>query len=532
MPRVSFEQHCRKIAKEFLLTAVVVDDELSVRGEQNVHGGLKSPGQRPIEPPRGSMDLRVLPSRPLDVDPITWSFARQGMVCGLVSPHEDQHHQRDLAKAVARADIVILDWRLSRETGANALPLLGRILVDDQRHRLRLIAFYTGEPDRERILHKITERLRGLDIPYRTVSTNEDYPNAIDFGACRIVVYGKPGPDGRDLDTVVKGDELAHRLIEDFANMVEGLLPSLVLAALTSVRDNVYRVLERFGSTLDPAFLAHRACLPLPLDSEQHIVEQIASELHGIMEDAVVRTSPAGIQAIELWLADRFDDGNVVFGPKKKEVPVHEVIDMLTHGVEEKPGRLRTKGKDYNILCDGFSGGADNSRELDRHLASAMSFRQVLEGGTRQLLMGTVVRQIGSTDAVTLLCVTPRCDSVRLKQPSSSFLFLPLAGPKAKTLQLVVPSAGDGHTRMTICMDPSGWRTVDFAPDPTSECVVAGRTGKDESFVFRDVSGIEYEWVGELKAEFAQSVAQAIAARMSRLALNKSEWLRRSEGLG
>ena len=36
-------------------------------------------------------------------------------------------------------------------------------------------------------------------------------------------------------------------------------------------------------------------------------------------------------------------------------------------------------------------------------------------------------------------------------------------------------------------------------------------------------------WVGELKGEFAQSIGHAVAERMSRIPLNKSEWLRRSE---
>ena len=66
-------------------------------------------------------------------------------------------------------------------------------------------------------------------------------------------------------------------------------------------------MLERFAPDLDPAFLTHRACLPQPPESEQHMVEQIASELHGIMEGAVSsRASPAGIAAIELWLKSRF----------------------------------------------------------------------------------------------------------------------------------------------------------------------------------------------------------------------------------
>ena len=527
----SFSEHFREIARRFLLTAVVVDDELSVARDTPVHGDLTPPGRRERKRPRKSTDLETDAPRPLDIDPITWSFARQGMVCGVLSPNETGQglREQDLATAVARVDIVILDWKLDRESGADALPLLHGILKDDRRHRLRLVAFYTGEPDREAIRDRIVESLGGLDSLYRTVSVSDEEGGAIDFGPCRIVVYGKPGSGARDVNGVVPEAELADRLIGDFADMVEGLLPSLVLTALASVRDNEYRVLERFGRSLDPAFLAHRACLPQPPDAGQHIVEQIASELHGIMEDAVGgrKPTPTGIDAIKLWLADRFGGENVVFGPNK-EMSLPEVLEMLAHGVEEKPGPLRTAGKDHDILSRGFSGGDGDSRELDRRLASVMSFRQVIEGTLPQLSMGTVVRPVGAGTEATLLCVTPRCDSVRLKRPSS-FLFLPLSDPKSDTPQLVVPTQDNEHRRMTVSMNPSLWRIEDFLPDPEQECVLAAGGEPGQPFTFKDVSGGEYRWVGELKAEFAQSIAQSIAERMSRMPLNKSEWLRRSE---
>ncbi len=115
MPNNSFVQHCREIAERFLLTAVVVDDELSV-ADPSVHGGLTVPGRGATVPraPRSVDPHPDQPPRPLDLGPITWSFARQGMVCGVVSPREEQNDHEALAEAVARADIVILDWRLSR----------------------------------------------------------------------------------------------------------------------------------------------------------------------------------------------------------------------------------------------------------------------------------------------------------------------------------------------------------------------------------------------------------------------------------
>lgn len=534
MPNNSFQEHCREIAKRFLLTAIVVDDELSVRGNIDVRPGLTPPPPTPRAPtPEPVATGTDTPPRPLDVGSITSSFARHGMICGVASPPSDPNDTEYLVRAVARADILILDWRLRRATGENSLPLLQRILRDDQAHRLRLVAFYTGERSVGGIRTEILEGLKELGGPYQTAAPAADDPDAIQAGPCRVVVYGKPGLPTPEPIMIATEDELPDRLIADFANMVEGLLPSVVLTGLAAVRENVYRILERFGSELDPAFLAHRACLPVPQDAQSHIVEQIASELHGIMGDAVRNGRPAGIDAIEYWLTDKFQGANVVFDPGDKEMSTAEVMDMLTHGIEAKPGTLRQQGKDYYVLSSGFSRRAADSWERDRRLASAMSFREVIEDVPRQLSIGTVVRiaEAESTQEDTLLCVTPACDSVRLAGPSS-FLFLPLIDPKPNTLQLVVPSAGSGYERMTVCLEPARWWSADFKPNTIPGPVVAGPGEDGTAPVFVDTGERRYHWVGELKPEFAQSVAHAIANRMSRIALNKSEWLRRSERVG
>lgn len=527
-----FTQHCREIVRRFLLTAVVVDDELSTTGDPPVHGHLTPPGRgAPTRRAPAAAQPQTPSPRPLRVDPITWSFASQGMVCGVVSPQEEESGHEDLAKAVARADIVILDWRLNPTTGANALPLLKRILTDDQPHRLRLIAFYTGERHHESIRDKIVECLNGLDGPDRVVISG-DGSGTIDFRACRIVVYGKPDSGVVEPGTVIKEEALAERLIADFADRAKGLLPSVVLTALGAVRENVHRLLECFGRDLDPAFLVHRACLPQPPESEQHIVEQIASELHGIMDDAVGDRSPAGIEAIGHWLKERFGDRGIVLAPPKegaqgKGMSHDEVLAMLERGIEAEPGPLKEKGKEFDLLSHGFSGGADNSREIDRGLAAAMTLRQAPPDSWRQLSMGTVVVRTGSDEPATLLCVTPRCDSVRLTD-KTAFLFLPLTDAKA-TPQIVVPVGANQHRRMTISLNPSQWRSLDFVPESDRQCVLARRNGTDQPFIFEDAYGEEYRWVGELKPEYAHSIAQAIAVRMSRIPLNESEWIRRSQ---
>lgn len=520
-----FAEHCQKIAQRFLLTAIVVDDELSLSKLPPPHPNIETPNPLTVTPEDKLENHQQL--RSVNVDLITSSFLHAGMVCGVVSPQEG-HDDDTLAQTISRADIIVLDWQLSQKTGKTALPLLEQILLEEPRYQLRLIAIYTGELDPRGILEEIAESINGIKTDAHSASVNYELC-MIDFGACRIVIYLKEGtyPVNEHLDRVVSEKDLPDHLISDFASKVEGLLPSVVMTALTAVRENVYRVLARFGPDLDPAFLTHRACLYHPHESEQHIVEQIASELHGIMDDAITESSPAGIEVIKHWLSNRFEDDLVVFASNRKH-SVAKVLDMLERGLEDKRDRL-VSPRNFKILSHGFSKCAENSANLDLRLASAMSFRQVLDQEQRQLTMGTVIQRAESESEEFLICVTPKCDSVRLTE-KSSFLFLPLSDPKQKTVQIIVPVGENEYRRMSIFMEPSGWRIMIFKPDTRQQCVLAYSDSSDNTFMLQDVkNGHKYRWMGELKPEFAQSIAQKIADRMSRVPLNKSEWLRRSE---
>ena len=521
-----FAEHCLKIAQRFLLTAIVVDDELNLSKLPQPHGNLRIPSTSAVTSEEKSGDQQ--PLRSLNADLITSSFSRAGMVCGVVSP-EEGNDDLALVKTLTRADIVILDWQLSRTSDRTALPLLKQILSEGPRHQLRLIAVYTGENDPPEILERIANGIDGTLINGQNSSVDRG-PFMIDFFACRIVVYLKEGtyPVSEYSNRIVSEQDLPDHLISDFASKVEGLLPSVVMTALTAVRENVYRVLERFESGLDPAFLAHRACLYHPQESEQHIVEQIASELHSIMDDAISRSSPAGIEVIKHWFSGRFAGDKVIFG-SGHEHPVENVLDMLERGLEDKANRLLDPQKKFNILSYGFSKGAENSEALDLRLASAMSFRQVLDQRQRHLTMGTVIHCAESGSEEFLICVTPKCDSVRLTE-TTSFIFLPLSNPKQKRVQIVVPVGENDFRRMSISTKSSNWRIMDFNPDSKQRCVLAYSDNSDRTFKFQSVNNNQkYRWIGELKPEFAQSIAQEIAGRMSRVPLNKSEWLRRSE---
>ena len=522
-----FNERCREIAKRFLLTAVVVDDQPYF--ESAVTPGLTPPGRRDHvatdEREEGTRD-----SHSLSATALTTSFVEQGLICGVIQPGRDADTP-NLPAVVKRADVVVVDWRLNGDDGGRALELLKWILGDDASERLRLIAVYTGEPDIRGVGARIVGELMSAGRAFeRAAGLDDDL--VLSIGSCLIVIYAKPGTilePGLRTRSVSEHD-LAARLIGDFTSMVEGLLPSIALTGLTAVRENAHKVLNSFETNLDPAFLTHRACLPSPADSEQHMVAQLASELHGIMDEAVAKESPAGVVAIERWLA-KFKRHRIEFAPEKS-INSQQAMVLLTDGLDKANGPLR-KSRGHEIMTSGFARPDDGPPHgLDSRLASMMCFRTVFDRTLKRLWMGTAVRQqVESGDYRHLLCMRPRCDSVRMTKPES-FLFVPLSCHTPNTLQIVAPIGRDteSHARLSVDTNMSEWVMVDFEPDDDAESVVTRVDGTVSYFLGTDDA--RYEWIGELKLELAQSLAQSLASSLSGVALDRSEWLRRSERLG
>ena len=107
------------------------------------------------------------------------------------------------------------------------------------------------------------------------------------------------------------------------------------------------------------------------------------------------------------------------------------------------------------------------------------------------------------------------------------FIFLPLVEPSKVKDQLVVKLETE-FKRFGIGLDPAGWELLGFKPSNGNDSVVATKSGPEGAFKFTDTSGKQYTWQGELKAEYAQRIAQNFAMTLSRVAVDESEWLRRT----
>ena len=528
----NFTQRFASIAERFLQTVVIVDDEPHFGFQEPVPGELETPSRRTTAAARRGQENQAASNRhSLDAGTIVESFAMKGLICGVVAPNSTSDLIDNLASAVRQADIIVLDWQLQNDDGHRALSLVNHIVDDDDDDRLRLISVYTGEQDINQIGREIKAKLEESGREFKFL---RERSVTLSRGYCRIEVYAKAGTlvEYELRDRLVEESEVASTLIGDFSNMTLGLLPSIALSALTAVRENAHKVLDKFPSDLDPAFLAHRASLHSPDEASQQLVAQVASELHGIMDDVVARESPVGLEAIGHWLVDRIGGDTTIAFDNNKEMSLDQTTALLREGLERAHGPL-SKRSDFKILSRGFAREDVNAEELDRRLAWMMNFRTVFDAPLRVLQLGTVVGKEQSSGEIDFfLCLRPRCDSVRLnEEKTESFLLLPLMEPpQQNTIQLVLRTNEPQivYPRVSVSTRMTQWQLLKFRPDKTQQSVIAKRDG--HCFYFTSSGGVRFEWLGELKAEFAQRIAQHFASGVSRVAVHNSEWLRRSEG--
>ena len=491
-----FKHRSRNIAQRFLQTAVVVDDEayMAVDGIAGPRADVVVPGRNTRASRRDAKDaVGHRTSHALDAGTLIGSFSALGVICGVVGPADAA------LETMRQADIVILDWRLQQEGEPELVLKLMRDLLtgETNRNSLRLVAIYTGEAQLEDIGAVIFAELTQQGLEPEKDGTAPD----VSYRHGRVVLYAKsdvnlaPPLNERS----VSEENLPARLVDDFSSMTAGLLPGIAITSLTAVREGAHKVLDRFNAELDPAFLAHKACLSEPEDGERQIVNCVAEELRGLMDNAVAEESPAGVDAVEGWIRRKGEKtANFTFGGR--DLDIEQAITLANKGLVASV--LRDNA--FEGLSAGFSG--QSAAGLDERLAWIMSSRTVYSAPPPILWLGAVVTVFDADGERHLICMRPRCDCVRLKE-ETTFFFLPLVDPKEGLDQIVVRVNGT-FERLGVDRDPGGWVLGRFKPSAGSSAIAAASREADGGFGFTDISDNQYKWRGELKAEHAQRIAQ------------------------
>jgi len=510
---IEYPNRSHELSRRFLQTAVVVDDKAYMASEQG--NKLKQDVVEPsrTQPASRQNDQNQIDSRSrqnLDTSSIINSFSNLGVICGVVSP------TNSVSETIRKADIVVLDWFLQDNDPQYTLNLLKNLLAgESDRNSLRLVSIYTGEAQLDTVCAEVTRELKQANLN----PSRDNTGTTISYQHGCVVIYAKSGVNLAETfqDRSVTEGNLPKKLVDDFASMTSGLLSRIVLTSLTAVRENEHKILDQFGAKLDPAFLAHKACLPNPEDAEGQIVNHIAEELRGLMDNAIAEISHEDADAVEYWIKNK-EKEEFIFNEKK--LNVEETIKLVNKGLQNSS----LKDRHFKVLSAGFSDSSVIG--LDEQLAWMMSFRTVYNAPLPTLWLGSVVTKLSDEgEPQHLICMRPRCDCVRLKD-ETTFFFLSLK-PEKKKEQIVVKLDNDTFKLLGIEFDSAGWILQKFKPSKENNAVIAKRSESNSHFKFTDSDNTQYKWQGELKAEYAQRIARNFAEKLSRLAVDESEWLRR-----
>ncbi len=544
-----FFQHSKTIAEKFLQTVVIIDDQAefgerkALEPETDEQVIEKPKDQYASNPDEPALDYSLTPptvaSNPdehsLDAQAIINSFAEKGIVCSVIKPTKDLTLANTTQKLASSADIIVLDWSLdgAEDKGTKALKILEHIskAATETPRQVRLFIIYTGEPD----ITDIAERIKTAIESELHVNVNNGEDFTLKFGSIRISIFVKPytyiPPEYQS--RTVAFSELAERVTTEFARMTAGLVSNVALEAMSCIRKNTSRLLERFKPELDPAYLTHRFLQPTPEDAEELLITLLAAEIEAILEDEKVGRA-ASSDPISSWLdANEISEIEPFSGKKLDQAQLSQLVEKGLSGLPDKFFN-RTQKDTLHINLTASLSKVTGTADLDAKFAILTNLRSFYENSVRQLTLGTIVKRISSEtevlpEAEYYLCIQPVCDAVRL-DGARAFLFIPLVVRNDK-FSIVIREVSLGKETF-IRLHPKfktfHLKLIEFGPRNGEDRIVSIQS--EGTYHFKDVGGRAYEWLGELRSENGLRNLRDLSDEMSRVGLNESEWLRRSAG--
>ncbi|MCZ7401983.1 MAG: response regulator receiver domain [Candidatus Methanoperedens sp.] len=554
----------KKVAEKFLHTVVIVDDQAEF-GEEVLpkpKTGLQKPpktGGREEEQSGSEAGIHRL-----DAKKVMYLFASKGLICSVLKPNEGENPLSIVERAAKRADVFILDWKIHNDDGAIAIKIISSLISSDLKNnnpRLRLIIIYTGENGIIQISEKIKDKF--------SLKICGDDCFTLSEGHLHIAIFAKYGtkvPQQYE-KRVLSIEDLSEQLSVEFAKITSGLVSNVVLESMSVLRDNTHIILSKLGPEMDPPYLAHRALLPNPDDATNHVIDIIASEFHSFLENHEIGEK-ADINAINAWL--KIKNSFILKTPWDDiEFDYSEVCELQRIGIEQSDwfkgltGNKQQKitANAHKTLTQTFCNDKLSPIELDFKFAMLTSLKNRQGEDLRNpiLTLGTILSNAlnSSKDYGNFwLCLQPRCDCTRIEE-KRKFFFLPLKevdGDKSFDIILefddytelkldcetyeILPyiEYGNENTFDIILNDCKfiklkiNYNTYDTShfefSSKGSEQVIRAEKERNH-FFFYTIDRTKFRWISELKNEHAQRIANDFSAKLSRVGLDESEWLRR-----
>lgn len=524
----NYFSHAQEIANKFIQNIVFIDDETNTKSSEN-----------------GDHQLNALE--------VTKSFAKSQKICAVYNP-EKEEDLNDLICICKKADVVVLDWKIDLirpsiagkededaefddHRGQYTIQIIKNILADEDTGNgsLKLIIVYTGETDLRGIAKSILESLKTFD------GVRQDNFSVLSNNF-RILVYGKPTIKAKHTGEIqlriIDWDSLPDLILSEFTVMTYGLLSSVVLKSLAAIRQKAFKLLMTFPSSVDSAFLGHKALLPNPEDAEEQLIDIIGSEIKSIL-----KSHDHGFyisnELINHFIEENIEDKEYSFAIEGEKmfpsIPVPDQINrsLLSKFVEVGVENIYIKNNiplNENIhfsnhcrqaITKFYSPTPDLAIESNKQFALLTSVKTNYNTKVTPLLsLGSIVRK---KDDTYWLCIQPKCDSIRIAK-TRQFIFLPLVRVESseQKFDFLINYFGEEFLfKINYTIYQS--QLITFKANKNKE--VRGEFSNERIWFEGNPA---MEWLGELKNDFSQSIANSFATGLSRVGMDHSEWLRRS----
>lgn len=552
-------EHCKKAVRKFLMNAVVIDDQPVLIDRQKKTSikpkiAIMADDGMEVQPEKQSAKDETAEDEPLagkdedhdlNIRNISNAFSREQITCTFILPEETEKEDlvtERIVFAAVRSDIIIIDWFLKEDNSTLTLNILKHIAEKDlsENGRMRLICIYTGQIHTDEVTRDAVEALEGGGL-----KSNECDP---DKGFARGKHHSLLVLNKQDINT----NNLPGIIIDEFAKLSEGLLSSFALAAVAAIRRNTHHIISKFSSSLDGAYVANRLITDPAGDVAELIRELFVSECDSAIGLEKVADNFLEPEPIEKWLNYR----NQPLSKKSEyELPDKSTrkidrtfIDaLLVEGISDD--NVHVNGNDIEFhenkrekVSHALHGGKEKARKAEQLFARFVVLKRELHGNTKiksdenwmpSLTLGTLLmRDLGEGKSVYYYCLTPACDTLRLRGKERTFLFLELQEAKGKT-NLVIAENQAEWKRLFIDLRPFNIRSFRFKGDEKLGRVMAERLEADNQikFTFKntDKEKISFYWMGEVRRHRANRDMTILNSHWLRLGINDSEFLRLAE---
>ncbi|MEZ4829182.1 MAG: response regulator receiver domain [Bacteroidia bacterium] len=500
---------------------------------------------------------------------ITRAFANSQKVCAVYRP-ETLQDINNLALLAKKADVTVLDWRIEiteedvadengeedaediDPRGTHTLKIIREILSDPLTGKgsLKLILIYTGETNLPGITDTIHENLQEQNI-----ENVEKRDCTVFTENIRIIVLAKQ-TGGEDQykhnpelkNKIVSYEALPDYILTQFTDMTSGLLTNFVLQSLTAIRANTFRLIKLYEKELDAPFVMHRILLPNPEDAEEQLIETLTLSIEALLnyqktadvvshdrvfdwlDTRILANKKISIRGKDLVVDTAFikdwEDNGFVEACKKKWIASNfgDVSKKLINEFEDKERKELHKEGSVYLREENEPSDIDSKFSILTHHRSNLK----QPSSAPRLTLGTLIKQEHSGDDKGqkeryYLCIQARCDSVRV-DALRKFLFLPLEKVESHSKFHFVVEENE-FTKLRIVKEAFELRTIKFNPNAKHQVVLANES--NGKYFFESNHGERFQWLADLKEAHAQREVNNFAAKISRVGLDESEWLRR-----